>query len=66
MDIETRLRILRAKKRWSQKELGEHIGVAWTSVSRWENNKAQPHRLALKRIEELEKECEREFKEEKK
>lgn len=56
MDIATRLRVMRAKKRWSQKELADQIGVAWTSISRWENNKAQPHKLALKRIEELEKE----------
>lgn len=56
MDIGTRLRVLRAKKRWSQKDLADKLGVSVISVSRWEREKVKISPLALRRIEELEKE----------
>lgn len=59
MDIGTRLRVLRAKKRWSQKDLADKLGVSVISVSRWEREKVKISPLALRRIEELEKELEK-------
>lgn len=56
MDIGTRLRVLRAKKRWSQKDLADKLGVSVISVSRWEREKVKISPLALRRIEEIEKE----------
>ncbi|HDY87792.1 MAG TPA: XRE family transcriptional regulator [bacterium] len=52
----TRLRVLRAKKRWSQKDLADKLGVSVISVSRWEREKVKISPLALRRIEEIEKE----------
>ncbi|KKK64142.1 hypothetical protein LCGC14_2987220 [marine sediment metagenome] len=54
MDIGTRLRVLRAKKRWSQKDLADKLGVSVVSVSRWEREKVKISPLALRRIEEIE------------
>ena len=55
LDIGMRLRILRAKNRWSQKDLVDKLGVSVISVSRWEREKVKISALALRRIEEFEK-----------
>ncbi len=55
LDIGMRLRILRAKNRWSQKDLADKLGVSVISVSRWEREKVKISALALRRIEEFEK-----------
>lgn len=47
------IRTLRKRLGWSQKRLGDELGVHWVSVNRWENGKAHPSRLAQHRLEEL-------------
>jgi DNA-binding XRE family transcriptional regulator len=57
MDLATKVRLLRAAKKWSQKELAKKIGVDWTSISSWENGKRFPHYTTAQKIEELYKEA---------
>lgn len=56
LDLATKVRLLRAAKNWSQKELAKKIGVDWTSISSWENGKRFPHYTTAQKIEELYKE----------
>lgn len=44
------LRVLRAQKKISQKEIGELIGVTSQAISRWENNETQPDNEALLKL----------------
>ncbi|MCJ7813264.1 helix-turn-helix domain-containing protein [bacterium] len=37
----------------TQEEFAHHLGVTLCTVSRWENNKTSPSRLALKQIQRL-------------
>jgi DNA-binding XRE family transcriptional regulator len=57
MDFPTKVRVLRAIKKWSQKELATKIGVDWTTVSAWENGKRLPHYTASQKIEDLVKQA---------
>ena len=40
----------------TQEQFAAKVGVTFTTVNRWENNKAKPSPLALQKIEELQKE----------
>lgn len=40
----------------TQEQVAQRLGVSWTTVSRWENNKVKPSPLASKQIERLNKE----------
>ena len=55
MDIKT----LRHKYDLTQEELAHKIGVAWVTVSRWENGKTQPRKIARLAVERLKKELEK-------
>jgi DNA-binding XRE family transcriptional regulator len=57
MDFPTKVRVLRAIKKWSQKELAEKINVSWETISAWENAKRSPHYIAAQKIEKLVKEA---------
>lgn len=46
---------LREALGWSQTDLGDALGVARSSVARWELGKAKPSRLALRQLERLKK-----------
>ncbi len=37
----------------TQEEFAHYLGVTLCTVSRWENNKTSPSRLALKQIQQL-------------
>jgi len=37
----------------TQEQFAAKIGVAWSTVNRWENGRGKPSPLALRRIEEL-------------
>jgi len=37
----------------TQEQFAAKVGVTYSTVNRWENNKAQPSPLAMKRIKEL-------------
>jgi putative transcriptional regulator len=47
------IRKLRSDLGLTQEQFATKIGVTYTTVNRWENNKAKPSPLALKQIKEL-------------
>ena len=50
------IRNSRAALGLTQEQFAAKIGVTFSTVNRWENNKAKPSPLALQRIEELQNE----------
>ena len=44
---------LRAELGVTQEQLAAKLGVAFSTVSRWENGRGNPSPLAIKRIEQL-------------
>jgi transcriptional regulator with XRE-family HTH domain len=51
-NIGKRIKDLREAMGWTQGELGDQAGVAWTQVSAWENGHARPPRGRLERLAE--------------
>lgn len=47
------IREMRRRTGMTQEELAVKIGVSFTSVNRWENNRQEPLPLAMRRIEEI-------------
>ena len=47
MDFSDNLRLLRTKHRLSQKEIGDIVGLTPQSISKWENNVAEPDKESL-------------------
>jgi len=54
MTMPERLRSLRARLKWSQQDLAVALDVTVSTISRWENGKTEPHRLAVEALEQLE------------
>ena len=53
--MKNRLRVLRAERRWSQCDLGEHVGVSRQAINAVENGKHDPSlSLAFKLAEAFE------------
>ena len=50
MDFSSAIKTLRVKCLMSQTEFAEKIGVAFSTVNRWENNKAVPNFQTMKKI----------------
>ena len=48
-----KIKELRTALGLTQEQFAAKVGVTFTTVNRWENNKAKPSPLALQRIEEL-------------
>ncbi|MCJ7693339.1 MAG: helix-turn-helix domain-containing protein [Sedimentisphaerales bacterium] len=55
-DISKIIRRQRTKLSLTQEQFAAKVGVTYSTVNRWENNKAKPSPLALQRIKELQKE----------
>lgn len=53
MNIGETIKSIRRTVLLSQKEFAEEIGVSFSSINRWENNKAIPNFQALKKIKEF-------------
>ena len=53
---ESDIKKIRKKLKLTQKQFAEKIGVAFSTVNRWERNHFRPSKLALKEIGELLKE----------
>lgn len=51
-----RIRALRSRLGWTQKDLAERIEVHSVTISRWESDLNEPHGLAIKQLEQLEQE----------
>jgi putative transcriptional regulator len=43
----------------TQKQFAAKIGVAYATVNRWENNRREPCALAMRQLEKLQKEINR-------
>ena len=50
------IRELRTVLGLTQEQFAAKVGVTFTTVNRWENNKAKPSPLALQKMEELQNE----------
>lgn len=55
-DISYLIHELRRRTGLTQQGLAAKIGVSFTSINRWENQKQQPTPLAIRRIKEVLKE----------
>lgn len=51
LDVKT----LRRRLGLTQEDLARTLGVSWETVSRWENGRTRPSRLALRAIQDLER-----------
>ena len=51
---------IRKRLGFTQEKLAHKLGVSWATVARWETGKGEPSPLALKALEELLKETEKE------
>ena len=58
-DISKMIRKLRTALELTQERFAAKVGVTVSTVNRWENNKGKPSPLAMLRIEELQKELNR-------
>jgi putative transcriptional regulator len=54
MDAE-RIRTLRHRLQMTQEDFAHLIGVTFSTVNRWENNKSNPNRIAVRLLTGLER-----------
>lgn len=52
-DVQQWISAARAKKKWTQEQLGERLGVTKANVSHWETGKHDPSFLQLLKIRDL-------------
>jgi len=52
-DLAEMIKELRAKHGLTQEQFAAKVGVTWSTVNRWENDRGKPSPLAMRRIEEL-------------
>jgi transcriptional regulator with XRE-family HTH domain len=50
MTIGQRIKNLRQKKNWTQKDLGEKVGINWTNITRYEKDKIKPSVKMLRKF----------------
>lgn len=53
MDIGSKLKEIRKKGLMSQMDFAQELGVSFSTVNRWENNKAVPNYQARKKIKDF-------------
>ena len=58
-DIPKVAKRLRTTMGLTQEQFAAKVGVTFSTVNRWENNKGKPSPLAMKQIEELRKEIQK-------
>lgn len=56
MEFSQQIKIVRLKLHMSQTEFGKLLGVSFSTVNRWENEKSSPNYKALRNFEKLCKE----------
>ncbi len=49
------IKLLRQSLNLSQEKLARQLGVTFTTINRWENNKSKPSPLALEKLNTLSK-----------
>jgi len=47
------IRNLRATLGLTQEQFAAKVGVTWSTVNRWENNRGKPSPLAMRQIEQM-------------
>lgn len=52
-DLRSKIRALRIQLGFTQVQLAELLGVTYVTISRWENGKVRPNRLALRAVSAL-------------
>jgi len=57
-EISKMIKDLRASLGLTQEQLAAKVGVTFSTINRWENGRGKPSPLAMKQIEELQKEFE--------
>jgi putative transcriptional regulator len=55
-DVSKMIRKLRSASGLTQEQFAAKVGVTYSTVNRWENNKGKPSPLAMLRIRELQNE----------
>ena len=53
MDLIKRLEIYRLEKKITQEKLADQLGVAFSTVNRWFNDKTKPNKIQIHHIEKL-------------
>ena len=53
------VRELRAALGLTQEQFAAKIGVTWTTINRWENDRGKPYPLAMRQLEKLQKRTKR-------
>ena len=53
LDLDVKLKQIRAERGWAQEDLAREIGVSLSTVQRWEKQGAKPNRLAHKTLVRL-------------
>jgi DNA-binding transcriptional regulator YiaG len=53
LDLDIKLKQIRAERNWAQEDLAREIGVSLSTVQRWEKQGAKPNRLAQKTLIKL-------------
>lgn len=53
MDLSTEIKIIRQKAFLTQEAFAKELGVSFSTVNRWEADKAHPNITAMKRIKEF-------------
>lgn len=53
IDFATKCRIVRAVKNWTQADLAKEIGVDWSTISAWENNRRRRMADTTEKVEVL-------------
>ena len=52
-DFPRTLRLLRTRLNMSQEDLARELGVSFSTINRWENNKAIPSKLARNQLRDF-------------
>ena len=50
MTLSDKVKYVREKLHLSQQMLAKELGIAFSTVNRWENNKGKPHYAAVKKF----------------
>ncbi len=53
MEFSQQIKIVRLKLHMSQTEFGKLLGVSFSTVNRWENERSSPNYKALRNFEKL-------------
>jgi transcriptional regulator with XRE-family HTH domain len=47
------IKAIRAKRKWTQQQLADELGVDLMTINRWENKHQRPSKLAQRQVDRL-------------